>query len=126
MAPEQIRILPVTDDHREYAEAVGEKLKAAGILCSVDGKSEKLGAKIRNARNARVNYFAVVGAQEIEDNTVALQKQDGTKVGSKALDELIAELKTENRQQSTSRIIGECLLLKLWFKPHTAAQRSQR
>ena len=100
LAPEQIRILPVTDDHREYAESVAEQLKAAGLSCSVDGKSEKLGAKIRNARNARVNYFGVVGAQEIEEGTVALQKQDGSKIGSKAIADVIADLTAEIESKS--------------------------
>lgn len=95
LAPEQIRILPVTDEHQDYASAVAERIRDAGILCSVDNKSEKLGAKIRNARNARVNYFAVVGAQEIEGGTVSLQQQDGTKLGSKPVDEVIAELQIE-------------------------------
>ncbi len=95
LAPEQIRILPVTDEHKDYAEEVGAQLKAAGILCSVDSKSEKLGSKIRNARNARVNYFAVVGAQEIEDKTISLQKQDGSKLGSRDIPSLVAELQAE-------------------------------
>ncbi len=95
LAPEQVRILPVTDEHKDYAESVCEELKAVGILCTVDSKSEKLGAKIRNARNARVNYFAVVGAQEIEEKTVSLQQQDGTKLGSKDVATLISELQDE-------------------------------
>jgi threonyl-tRNA synthetase len=95
LAPEQIRVLPITDDQREYATQITEQLITAGIRASCDPASDKLGAKIRNARNDRVNYFAVVGKAEAESGTIALQKQDGSKLGERTVAALVDELCTE-------------------------------
>lgn len=101
LAPEQIRILPVTDDQIDYSKAVARQLTAAGIRATVASRADKLGAKIREARNDRVNYFAVVGGQEVESNTVSLQRQNGDKLGARTVDELVAELGEEIRSRST-------------------------
>ena len=95
LSPEQIRVLPITDDHLAYAKQVTKQLTDAGLRCTVDEKPEKLGAKIRDARNARASYFAVVGGQEVTDGTVALQTQAGVKVGTLKVEELIAKLQAE-------------------------------
>ncbi|MFW5750036.1 MAG: threonine--tRNA ligase [Planctomycetota bacterium] len=95
LAPEQIRVLPITDEQLPYARDVASRLVAAGIRASVDTDADKLGAKIRRARNDRVSYFAVVGGQEVGDGTVSLQQQNGDKLGVRSIDELIAELQRE-------------------------------
>ncbi len=95
LAPEQIRILPITDEHLPYAREVRARLAAAGLRAAVDEKPEKLGAKIREARSQRVTYFAVVGAQEVADGTVALQNQAGEKLGTLTVDALLARLQAE-------------------------------
>ncbi|MCK6487196.1 MAG: threonine--tRNA ligase [Planctomycetes bacterium] len=95
LAPEQIRVLPITDDHLPYARAVRERLAAAGLRAAVDETPDKLGAKIRLARQERVTYFAVVGAEEVASSTVALQNQAGAKLGSVTLDDLVRRLQQE-------------------------------
>jgi threonyl-tRNA synthetase len=95
LAPEQIRVLPITDAHAPYAAEVCQELVSAGIRCTVDRTPDKLGAKIRLARNDRVCYFAVVGDQEVRDGTVALQNQAGEKLGSLPTDDLLARLLEE-------------------------------
>jgi threonyl-tRNA synthetase len=95
LSPEQIRVLPITDEHLPWAEQAAKRLADAGLRASVDRQPEKLGAKIRQARNDRVSYFAVVGAQEVADGTVALQNQAGEKLGTLTLDALIAKLREE-------------------------------
>ena len=95
LAPEQVRILPISDEQLPYANEVCEQLTSAGIRATVDAKPDKLGAKIREARNARVNYFAVVGAQESGSGTVALQNQAGEKLGSLEIDDCLAQLLEE-------------------------------
>jgi len=95
LAPEQLRVLPISDEHLPYADGVALALNRAGLRAGVDRQSEKLGAKIRQARNDRVTYFAVVGAQEVETTTVSLQNQAGEKLGSVTLDALIARLRQE-------------------------------
>lgn len=95
LAPEQIRILPITDGHIAYAKEANQALVDAGIRSSVDQTPDKLGAKIRQARNDRVVYFGVVGDQEQTDGTVALQNQAGEKVGVFPIDDLLARLLEE-------------------------------
>ena len=82
LAPEQIRLLTVTDEFIPYASEVRQQLSAAGIRVTLPPVSDKLGGKIRKARQDRVNYFAVIGEAEVQEGTVALQRQDGSKVGT--------------------------------------------
>ena len=95
LAPEQIRVLPITDEHLPWARAVHDSLAHAGLRSTVDATPDKLGAKIRLARQARATYFAVVGGQEVTDGTVALQNQAGEKLGTMTLADLVARLQTE-------------------------------
>ncbi len=99
LAPEQIRVLPITDEHLPYAREIGAKLRAAGLRVQVDETAEKLGNKIRRAREARANYFAVVGAQEAAAGAVALQNQAGEKLGVLPLDEVVQRLSAEVRER---------------------------
>ena len=96
LAPEQVRLLPITDEHVQYAEQCVVALKAAVIRATIDPNPDKLGAKIRLARNARVPYFGVVGGEEVANGTVALQNQAGEKLGTLAVaalgDKLHAEI----------------------------------
>jgi threonyl-tRNA synthetase len=95
LAPEQVRLLPITDEHVKYAEQCVVALKAAGIRATVDPNPDKLGAKIRLARNARVPYFGVVGGEEVANGTVALQNQAGEKLGTLAVAALGEKLHAE-------------------------------
>jgi threonyl-tRNA synthetase len=103
LAPEQVRVLPITDEHIPYANQVRERLRASGLRATVDPTPDKLGAKIRLARNDRVTYFAVVGAQEVADRTVALQSQSGEKLGTPTLDELVENLAREVAEKRPPR-----------------------
>jgi threonyl-tRNA synthetase len=95
LAPEQIRVLPITDEQVPYAREVVAELAEAGLRATVDANPDKLGAKIRLARTDRVTYFAVVGGQEVADRTVSLQNQAGEKLGTLEIDDLVARLMEE-------------------------------
>ncbi len=73
LAPLQARVLPVSDRHREYAEAVTAELRAQGLRAEADLRDEKLGYKIRAAQADKVPYFLVVGDREAEDGTVSVR-----------------------------------------------------
>jgi threonyl-tRNA synthetase len=73
LAPEQVRLITITDSQRTYADALYAKLKAAGIRASVDDSSDKLGGKIRRAETERVPYMWVLGAKEAESGQVAVR-----------------------------------------------------
>lgn len=75
LAPKQVKILPITDRTAEYADEVCKKLAAAGIRAEVDGRSEKIGYKIREAKMEKVPYVLVVGDKEAEDKTVNVNKR---------------------------------------------------
>ncbi len=98
LAPEQIKVLPITDDQIGYADEVADALRQQDFRVAVDRRSERIGAKIRLARNERVPYMIVVGAQEQEAGTVALRGRDGEQTVM-ALDEVITRLQQEEQQQ---------------------------
>lgn len=92
IAPEQIRILPVTDKYNDYAQSVCETLKAAGLRAEVDFRNEKIGYKIRQAELSKVPYMLVVGEKEAESGTVAIRcrkPKDKAKEGTMALDDFL-------------------------------------
>jgi threonyl-tRNA synthetase len=95
LAPEQIRVLPITDAHLPYARDLAQRLAAVDLRAGVDETADKLGAKIRLARTDRVPYFAVVGDQEVAGGTVALQNQAGEKLGTMPVADLMARLQDE-------------------------------
>ena len=100
LSPEQVRVLPISDKFLEAAEAVTTRLAEAGVRVSLDGSSDKVGAKIRNARLERVPYMLVLGAKEVEEGTVSVRHRDKDDLGAKPLDQFIADITAEIRERS--------------------------
>ncbi len=73
LAPVQAKILPITDAQRDYALSVAEKLKAKGIRCEVDDRSESLNYKVREAQLQKIRYILVVGEKEANAGTAAIR-----------------------------------------------------
>jgi threonyl-tRNA synthetase len=73
LAPEQARVLPITDAVNDYAEKVSAELTSRGLRAEVDWRSEKLGYKIRDGETMKVPYLLVVGQREADDETVSLR-----------------------------------------------------
>ncbi len=96
MAPEQIALLTVADRHNDYAHQIRAELEAKGIRVVVDDSNEKLGGKIRNARNLRIPYLGVLGDKEVEARAVALRSRTEGELGSIALDTVIERLVKES------------------------------
>ena len=94
LAPEQIRLLPIGDEHIEYANAVCEKLSAAGLRVEVDDSSNTIGYKIRNTQLQKVPYMLIIGGKEVEEGTVSVRNRAGETV-SKTVDEFLAEALVE-------------------------------
>ena len=97
LCPEQVRVLPISDKYEEYAAEVEKQLKANGILCSVDNRSEKIGYKIREARLDKLPYMLVVGQKEAEEHTVSVRSRFAGDEGAKALDAFIEQISKEIR-----------------------------
>ncbi|OGC90823.1 MAG: threonine--tRNA ligase [candidate division Zixibacteria bacterium RBG_16_53_22] len=93
LAPEQIRVLPVTDEAAPYAEKVLAALKGAGLRAQIDISNEKIGKKIRDAESLKVPYMAVVGKIEAAAGQVALRRHRAGDIGKYSLDQAIEMLK---------------------------------
>lgn len=99
LAPVQVKLLPISEKYQAYADKVFEELKANGILVEMDERSEKIGYKIREARNERVPYIVIVGEKEEADGTVAVRCK-AEDLGSMPLDKFIADIKEEIKNKT--------------------------
>jgi threonyl-tRNA synthetase len=96
LAPRQAIVLTVSEKSDEYARNVVEMLKDKGLRVDSDLSSDKLGAKIRNARLQRYPYMLVVGPKEAEARAVGVRSRDAGELGAMPLEELAARLLTES------------------------------
>ena len=100
LAPTQVKVLPVSDKSMDYAKEVYEKLREKMIRCELDTRNEKIGYKIREARQVdRVPYMLIIGAKEVETNTVSVRDRDTDQTVTMPLDEFLSKLckEIENR-----------------------------
>jgi threonyl-tRNA synthetase len=100
LAPEQVRVIPISEKTLQAAEATAAKLADLGVRVSVDRTNEKVGAKIRTARLDRVPYMLVLGAKEVEDGTVSIRHRDHEELATMTLEEFTAKITTEIRERS--------------------------
>ena len=95
LAPEQVRVLPITGNQNEYALKIFNELKAAGIRASIDLSGEKIAAKIRSAETAKVHKMFIVGQKEIESESVSIRVHGKGDQGAKSVPEAISSLKID-------------------------------
>jgi threonyl-tRNA synthetase len=100
LAPEQVRVIPISEKTLEAAEATAAKLADVGVRVSVDRTNEKVGAKIRIARLDRVPYMLVIGAKEVEEGTVSVRHRDNEDLVTQTLEEFTAKITTEIKERS--------------------------
>ena len=90
LAPTQVKVLPVSDKSMDYAKEVYEALRGKMIRCELDTRNEKIGYKIREARQVdRVPYMLIIGAKEVETNTVSVRDRDTDQTVTMKLDEFL-------------------------------------
>jgi len=89
LAPLQVIVLPIADRHVEYAHAVEEKIREAGLRVKIDSRQEKIGYKIREAQLRKVPYMLVVGDRESSEGTVAVRSATLGDQGSHALESFV-------------------------------------
>ena len=92
LAPEQVRLLTVTEKFVQYAEKVSKELAKHGIRVKVDARNEKIGYKLRQGRNERVSYLAVIGEREAEADTLSVRSSKEGDLGSLSIDKFIYAL----------------------------------
>ena len=100
LAPVQVKILPISNKFFDYANKVAADLKAAGLKVEMDNRDEKIGHKIRDARNERVPYMLIVGEKEAEQNTVAVRSRGKGDEGSSSLEAFISRVLEEIKEKS--------------------------
>ena len=99
LAPEQVRIVPITDDQFEYARQIEQQYRAAGVRARADLGSERMNAKIRNAQKKQIPYMLVVGNQEKEAGTVAPRLRSGKRLPALSVDAFLSQIQTEIRER---------------------------
>ena len=92
MAPEQVRILTISESFADYAYEQKKKLEEKGFRVSVDDRQEKIGYKIREARNERIPYILVVGEKEVSSNSFAVRKRGEGEIGTFSVEDFTAML----------------------------------
>ena len=100
LAPEQVRILPVSDEARNFSESIQTKLLNQGISATVDESGERLGKLIRNGEKAKIPVLAVIGAKEVDNNTVSLRSRKNGDLGELPVNELIDYCNQANTSKS--------------------------
>jgi threonyl-tRNA synthetase len=95
LAPVQLRVLTITDRHKECANKLVRELKALGLRVELDDRNEKMGYKIRQGQVEKVPYLLVIGDKEMESQSISVRKYGGEDLGSKLISEFITEIQEE-------------------------------
>ena len=100
MAPVQVKILPISEKHVEYAEKLRKAFKDAYVRVELDDRSEKIGYKIRQAQMEKVPYMLVVGDKEVEEGKVAVRKRGVGEQGAIPWEEFLASIQQEIKDRA--------------------------
>ena len=95
LAPVQVKLLTVTEKFAPYAEKVAKELEGAGIRVELDVRNEKIGYKLREARNERVTYIGVIGQREEQSDTLSLRHNILGEIGELSIEEFKKKLLKE-------------------------------
>jgi len=104
LAPEQVRVLPISDKFTDYGKKVEAELRAAGFRATGDYRPEKIGAKIREAQNEKIPYMLVVGEKEQSAGTVALRDRVDGDLGAVPVAELVQRLSQEVKEKRIRQV----------------------
>lgn len=100
MAPVQVKVLPISEKHVEYANQLAKQMRHDYVRVEVDDRNEKIGYKIRQAQMEKVPYMLVVGDKEMEDNSVNVRKHGGDELGTVPFDEFFNSIKNEIKERN--------------------------
>jgi threonyl-tRNA synthetase len=101
LAPVQVAVLPITDRINEYALKIADELKQSGFRVETDLKSDKIGAKIRDAQLQKVPYMLILGDQELEQDKVAVRHRKDGDIGAMSLDEFKEKIAAERASRAS-------------------------
>ena len=98
LAPVQVKVLPISDNQKAYAEEVVEKLKAEGLRVELDSRQEKIGYKIREAQLQKIPYMLILGDKEVEAKKVGVRNRKEGDIGQMEIDQFIEKIKKEVKE----------------------------
>ncbi len=93
LAPEQIRILTITDEQKPYGQKIKEQLSAANLRVELDESSDQISGKIKRAQEDKIPWMLVIGQKEVDNNTITLRYNDGKQEFGLTLDQVIGKTK---------------------------------
>lgn len=96
LSPEQVRLLPISDQFHDTVDKVKSELEAQGIRVTADYRSEKIGYKIREAQLEKIPYMLVIGAKEAESGTLSVRKRGQGDIGSMLVNDFVKAVKDDN------------------------------
>jgi threonyl-tRNA synthetase len=99
LAPEQVRVLPISERHNDYAKSVRDSLREAGLRAELDDRSEKIGYRIREAQLEKLPYMLIVGDKEAADGTVAVRSRSKGDVGTSSLTDFTSSILEEIKEK---------------------------
>lgn len=100
LAPVQVKVLPISDKFIDEAKKVYEACFNADLKVELDDRAEKIGYKIREAQTQKIPYMLIVGAKEVETNTVSIRKRSEGEIGSLSIEDTVAKIKKEIENKS--------------------------
>ncbi len=95
LSPEQVRILPISDEQNAYAEYCYEKLQELGVRVELDSRSEQIGGKIRDAETSKIPYMLIVGSKEVENETVSVRRHKKGDIGTFSFSDFLTDINEE-------------------------------
>ena len=104
LAPEQIRVLTVSEKFNDYGKLVERQLREAGLRATGDFRAEKIGAKVRDAQLRLVPYMLVVGGREMEEGTVSIRDRIDGDVGALKVADAVAKFQEEIRTKRIRQV----------------------
>jgi len=100
LAPVQVRVLPISEKHMDYAKKIKAELEDAGIRVELDERNEKIGYKIREAQMQKIPYMIIVGDKEVFEEKVAVRTREQGDKGQMALDEFLQDINEKIREKN--------------------------
>ena len=100
LSPVQVKVLPISEKYNDYGEEIANKLKDSDIKVEIDRRTEKIGYKIREARNERIPYILIVGEKEASKKEVSVRSRKNGEEGSISIDNFIDKILKEIKSKS--------------------------
>ncbi len=99
LAPTQVKVIPISEAHMPAAQKIHDQLRTAMIRSLLDTSSDNFGKKVRNAKNARIPYFIIIGDKDIAANKVTLESRDKGQIGQLSNEEILQKFTEEINQR---------------------------